>query len=374
MSGVRLPKRKILLNPGPLTVSDHVRAALLKPDICPREKEFCSVIRGVLDALPRVAHGEKTHEAVPVAGSGTAAIEACLASAAREPGSILVVDNGAYGERMARIARVHWGGKRVETFRLPHTQRPDAASIAAILKKRRAAYVALVHHETTTGMLNPAAQIARAAAEAGAGVILDAMSSYGGIPMDLRRDPYDFVISSSNKCLQGLPGLSFVVGRKSRMAAWSGRSSRSVYLDLAAERESLHRTGQTRFTPPVQVVYALEAALGEFFDETQERRYARITESWRELLAGLKKRGLKTLLPKAFHARVLTAVVEPEDPRYSFDEMHDYLYERDITIYPGKTPVRNTFRISVIGAIDRTDIARFLNHLDVFWQKKGIAR
>jgi len=366
-------KRNILLNPGPVTTTSSVKQALVVPDICPREVNFCELVRSVCQDLVRVVCGESSYEAVPFASSGTGAIDACISSVIPENAKILVVDNGAYGERIARISLTYYPKDRVIIHKISHTSRPDMDKLESLLTSHPEIHiVALVHHETTTGMLNPAPAILQIARRHGAGVILDAMSSYAGIPIDVRRDDYDFIVSSSNKCIQGMPGIGFVIGKRDRFLSLKDRLPKSYYLDLWQQYDFLKRTGQMQFTPPVQVFYALRKALDEFFEETQERRYARYAKSWEVLIGGLKELGFRMLLPQEHHSKILTAVFEPDDPAYSFEDMHDYLLERGITIYPGKTGAFKTFRIANIGAIDQNDIALFLNELRTYLKERRL--
>jgi len=361
-------KRSILLNPGPLTTTEAVKQALVVEDICPREEAFCDLLRGVREDLVRVAGGRGHYEAVPFGASGTGAVEACLSSVLPEKGKILIVNNGSYGERMRQIAEIYYPQGRVVEYALSHTEMPDPARVESLLRSdKEIGHVAFVHHETTTGMLNPAAEILRAARRHGSRVIVDAMSSFGGIPIDLKADDYDYLIFSSNKCLQGMPGVSFVVCRKTHLEELRRHPRRNLYLNLANQNDFLARTGQMPFTPPVQVIYALRRALDELFAETVKKRYLRYSRSWEVLTAGLEALGLKMLLPKKRQSRLLVAVLEPAGhPRYSFRAMHDYLLGRGITIYPGKGQRSDTFRISTMGDIDEKDIRFFLGELKAF--------
>jgi 2-aminoethylphosphonate aminotransferase len=369
----KLPERKILLNPGPLTTSDRVKLALVAADICPREKEFGDFVGGILHDLKRVIHGEESYEAILFGGSGTAAVEAVISSAASEKAAILILDNGAYGDRMHRIARVYYPASGIVHFKKSHTEPITHEDLDPILKANPSIrHVGLVHHETTTGMLNPAPAILKRIQKHGARIILDAMSSYGGIPIDLRHDAYDFVISSANKCLQGMPGASFVICRREALFETRDNTPKNLYLNLWQEYEHFKKNNQTRFTPPVQVIYALGEALKEFFEEGQTARHHRYIESWKTLTDGVKSLGFKLLLKEKYQSRLLTAIREPEDSHYSFDGMHDYLKERDITIYPGKTSEGSTFRIANIGAIDRRDMLRVIDVLRQYLDDRDI--
>jgi 2-aminoethylphosphonate aminotransferase len=365
--------RNILLNPGPATTTDTVKQALVVPDICPREQEFGDLLGAVRRKLVEVVNGSRTHTAVLFGASGTGAVEAVLSSVVGPEGRILIHSNGAYGRRMIDIAKVFLAPDQVAVVEQPFGAYPDLARLAEVIDRTPGlTHVALVHHETTTGMLNPADRLVEITRRRGVHLILDAMSSYAGIPMDLQRTPYDFVISSANKCLQGMPGISFVIADRQRLQSIAGYPPRNYYFNLWRQHQWLEQSGQMPFTPPVQVFYALDRALDEYFEETGAGRHLRYTASWEALIAGLRELRLQLLLPLEQHSRILTAVLEPRHPHYSFKTMHDHLYARGFTIYPGKIPGLDTFRVANLGAIDRTDIEAFLEALRTYLDAYGI--
>ncbi len=366
------PERKILLNPGPATTTSGVKQAQVVSDICPREREFGDLLAGVRDDLVRVVNGADAYTAVLFGGSGTAAVEATICSAVPRDGKLLVVENGAYGTRMLRIAEIH--GIETVKYSLAYGDYPDAGEVGKLLAANEGiTHLAVVHHETTTGMLNPVEAIAAGAREAGVEVIVDAMSSFAGIPIDLSGEPFDYLISSANKCIQGMAGLSFVICRKQALAGLKD-NRRSLYLDLYSQHEFFESGGQMQFTPPVQVAYALRTALDEFLVETPEARFARYRDNWETLHAGLLAMGFSCLLPPEQQSHLLLAVREPGDPAYDFDKMHDYLYARSFTIYPGKGAREATFRLAVIGDLRRADIEGFLECLRGYLAEAGITR
>lgn len=367
-------KRNILLTPGPLTTRDEVKRALLTEDICPREKDFTEVLREVRESVVKVAHGEKDYSCVLYASSGTGAVEAAISSVLESDSEkILVLDNGAYGARMAAIARASYGPARVVHAEFAHTRMLSAADVENRLEADPTIrVVALVHHETTTGMLNAIEDVGRAVRKRGVKIIVDAMSSFGGLPIDLRRDAYDFVISSANKCLESVPGMAFVVARTAWLNMPSKQPSKSFYFDLRRGYAYVEKTGQMEFTAPVQVVYAFREALRLYFKETGEGRNRRYMQSWDVLTAGLKHIGFKLLLPEAHQSRLLASILEPSHPRFDFDAMHDDLFKHGFTIYPGKTGQHRTFRLAVIGAIDSQDIAEFLKELQNHLNRREI--
>jgi 2-aminoethylphosphonate-pyruvate transaminase len=363
-SGV-MPERKILLNPGPGTTSDAVKRALVVADICPREAEFARVVAQVRRDLLAVAGAEESADtAVLIAGPGTAAMEAAIGSLVPAGGRLLVVDNGAYGERAGQIAAAL--GVPVEVWRLPWTERPSQVEFAARLDgpAGRFSHAFWVHHETTTGMLNPLAELARECRARGVVSMVDMMSSFAGVPWRKRDSAVDFVIGSANKCLQGMPGVSFVIGPGALIAA-SAATGRGYALNLARHERSL-ASGQFPFTPPVQVVYALTCALGETVAETVAGRAARYRACHDLMLAGMEGLGFKPLLPAEWHSGLLTAFHTPDWPGFTFERLHDHLFARGYTLYPGKLPGTDTFRVANIGALTPADLAGFIAETRAF--------
>lgn len=351
----------ILLNPGPANTTETVKRAMTKPDICPRETEFGDVMERVSDGIVKVVHQGSDYVAVLFGGSGTAAVEAAVASTVSDSGRLLVVNNGAYGQRIGQIAAQYRMPHDVEDFGVGGW--PELDRISAALSRHRYSHVAVVHHETTTGMLNPVREIASLAHAAGAHVIVDAMSSYAGIPIDAADLGADYLISSSNKCIQGMAGLSFVIGRKDLVEGLKSLPGRSSYLDLAAQYRFFLNAHQMRFTPPVQIVYALDQALTEFFEETQEGRWKRYLACFEALDGGVRELGFRRLLPEHQLSRILTAYLEPDHPAYDYDVMHDHLKRRGYTIYPGKGAKKATFRLANMGAIAVEDMRGFVGGL-----------
>ncbi|MBG55838.1 MAG: 2-aminoethylphosphonate--pyruvate transaminase [Deltaproteobacteria bacterium] len=351
-------KRNILLNPGPATTTDTVKQALVVPDICPREEEFGELTQSVLKKLAEVVNGQSTHSTVIFAGSGTAGVEAALSSIVPESGKILILDNGAYGKRAETIVRAYKISHR--TIRIEWGNFPEISQIETVIKEEpKLTHFFFVHHETTTGMLNPLTEMLELCKKYELDSIVDAMSSYAGLPIDLQKQPIDYLISSSNKCIQGMAGISFVIANKEKLKLTSNLQVRNLYLNLWGNHIHIEQTGQFQFTPPVQIVYSLNQSLDEFFKETQSVRTARYIKSYETLLEGIEQTGLDMLLPKSQHSKLLTAIVEPKSTKYNFKEMHDHFYENNVTIYPGKGAKKDTFRIANIGAIDYNDMKVF---------------
>lgn len=364
-------KRNILLNPGPATTTDSVKRAQVVPDICHREKEFCDLMKSVRDDLTKIAtKSQEEYACVIFAGSGTAAVESTISSVSPPDKKILIVNNGAYGERMVNMALVH--GINYIEVKSREYEIPDVKGIEKILKEDKGiSCVAMVHHETTSGLLNPMKEVGKIAKENNCTYILDAMSSFAGLVFDMKEEGIDFVISSSNKCIQGMPGLSFVIAKKEELEKIKDYPPRTVYLNLYKQYKSLEDKKQMQFTVPIQTTYALRQAIDEFFEEGAEQRQARYFKSWETLVKGMSKLGFKKLLEDENESRILTTFREPEHLNYNFNKMHDLLYERGFTIYPGKIGVDNTFRLANLGAINHRDIKKFLGAMEEVMGEMG---
>ena len=364
-------RRNILLNPGPATTSDTVKRALVVPDICPREQEFGAVVRQIRESLVRIAGGGDDYTAVLFPGSGTAVMDAVVNSVVPPGRKLGVVVNGAYGERLVAIARAY--GIACVEIAFPWGVRVDVEAVRHELAADRAiACLAMVHHETTTGMLNPLGEVGRICADLGCRYIVDAISSLGGLPLAVAGAHVDFLLGTSNKCLQGMAGLSFAICRQTALESIKAQPKRSFYLDLYSQYASLQHTGQFPYTPPVQVVYALRQAIAEFELEGAAARHERYAGSYRTLKAGLQALGFRLLLGDRDESGILLTVVEPDDEHYDFNRMHDWFYPRGFTLYPGKLSGARTFRVSIMGAIHADDIRRFLTLLAEFLKADGL--
>jgi 2-aminoethylphosphonate aminotransferase len=363
-------KRNILLNPGPATTSDTVKHAMLVPDICPREQEFCDIMNSIKLDLPKVVNGQDDYVAVLFASSGTGGVESAITSAVPKDGKLLIVENGSYGTRICKIAERY--SIPFISYSLAYGDYPDVKAIELLIKNDKSiTHLAVIDHETTSGMRNPVQAICDLAHNNNIEVIVDCMSSYAGLEIDLQKWKAEYIISSSNKCIQGMAGLSFVIFRKPLLEKIRG-NARSFYFDLYEQYSGFQKSGQMQFTPPVQVVYALRKAIDEFFDETLPGRLERYRQNYESLYNGLKKMGFRFLLPEAEQSGILLAVLEPSNPEYSFDVMHDFLYQRNYTIYPGKGAKEATFRLSILGDLHINDIEGFLTTLNEYLAQAGI--
>ncbi len=344
----------VLLNPGPANTSRSVREALVTPDLCHREPEFFEVMRECREGLVRLAGCADRFAAVLFTGSGTAAVEAAVASAVPPGRALLVVNNGVYGDRLARIARAHGIPAEVLTYGIT-TPVPPADVARALAARPEISHVAVVHHETTTGLLNPVGEVARVAAAAGRRVVIDAMSSLFGEPLQVDAEGVDLVTASANKCLQGIPGISFVLGRRAALDALAGQPPRSVYLDLHQHYVAQERDN-TPFTPAVQVLHAMRQALRELEAEGVERRIARYAENARVLRAGMAALGFEVLVPEGARSSILTTFRLL--PGLEYDALHDAMKGRGYVIYAGQGDIRRyAFRVANMGTLTPRDMA-----------------
>lgn len=362
-------ERRVLLNPGPATTTDTVKQALLIPDVCPREAEFTSLMNEVRTGLVRLAGDPAEVSAIPVAGSGTAALEAAFASFVGE-GLVLILDNGDYGRRLVDIAARL--GVRHRVIASGWGAPIDLAQMDAAVGEgeARATHAALVHHETSTGMLNPLEEFVARSRRLGLVPIVDAMSSFGVLETPVGARDIGVLVSSANKCLQGMAGVSFVIATRAVIEAARRTPVRSLYFDLVAEHDHLARTGQSRFTMPPQVISALAQALREHEQEGTAGRRRRYHESMSLLVRGLVNLGFELLLDDRHQSRILVAIRDPMAPWFDFNHLHDALYAQGFTIYPGKPQGTPTFRLSVLGAIDGADIERFLASMRAYLEQQ----
>jgi len=358
-------KRNILLNPGPATTTDSVKMALVKPDICPREKEFSKVVHEVVEKLTKIAGGNKNYKTVLLGGSGTSGMDCCVNSVVPPGKKIAVINNGAYGNRLVEIAKSY--GIEVVEIKSSNSQDLDLGQVETILKNEpNVAVLAFVHHETTTGLLNPLEKTVKLAKKHNCVVIVDAISSFAGIPINVAKNDIDFLISTSNKCIQGMAGVAFIVAKESELGKLKNYPPRSYYLNLYKHYDNFYRTGETPFTPPVQIIYALLQAIKELEKEGGvKKRQARYKRNWDTLHEGLKKIGFNFLLKTDKQSRILLTIIEPENKNYSFQTMHDKLFKKGFTIYPGKVGEQKTFRLAIMGDLDTSDIKNFLKELRI---------
>lgn len=353
------PLNKLLFTPGPLTTSATVKEAMLR-DLGSRDREFLQTVAEIREGLLHLAGARgPEYECVLMQGSGTFAIESVISSAIPRDGKLLVLINGAYGRRLAQIARVH--GIPVEIVEIAENRKIRAEAFAI---GKGVTHVAVIHCETTTGILNPVEEIGEKVAAAGAAYIVDAMSSFGAIPLDLERARIDFLISSANKCIEGVPGFGFILARRAALEASKGRA-RTLSLDLHAQWAGLENDGQFRFTPPTQVLLAFRQALRELDEEGGiAARADRYSRNHARLLRGMSDLGFETYLDAADQSYIITSFRYPAEPAFQFERFYSQLSELGFVIYPGKLSHEACFRIGTIGRISEADIERLLGAIE----------
>lgn len=352
-------KRNVLLNPGPATTSDLVKYAQVIPDICPREKEFGDIMKEMGEDLVKIAHGDPNEfTAVLFCGSGTVCIDVCVNSLVPEGKKILILNNGAYSSRAAEVCR-YYHIDHIE-INLPITE-PISLEAAekAINSDPDIAVVYCCHHETGTGVLNPIREIGALAHAAGKVMVADTIASYAMIPIDLNVDNVDFIMSSAQKGLRSITGLSYVIGRTSLIEASKDYPTRSYYTNLYMQYKFIAEKGEMHFTPPVQAIYATRQAIKEYWEDGEQARWENHQALWAAIYEGLDALGLETIIPKEYQSKLVVSVKYPEDPNWDFMKVHDYCYERGFTIYPGKVSALPTFRLCTLGRIYPSDIKDF---------------
>ena len=342
-------KDRILLTPGPLTTSSETKAAMLS-DFGSWDGAFNALTASACRDLLAIVEAQSDHVCVPLQGSGTFAVEAALGTLVPRDGKVLVPDNGAYCKRIVRILGCL--GRQAVVLPYGEQEPTDPARIdAALAADSSLTHVAQVHCETGTGILNPLPEIAAVVARHGRRLIIDAMSSYGAIPIDARSVPFDALVAASGKCLEGVPGMGFVIARRTALEASAGNSS-SLALDLLDQWQYMQKTGQWRFTPPTHVMAALRAALDQYQAQGgRAARLARYRENCAALVSGMRELGFRTFLPDALQAPIIVTFHAPVDPAYEFKEFYARVRDRGFILYPGKLTAVETFRVGCIGAI-----------------------
>lgn len=345
----------ILLTPGPLTTTAQTKSAMLS-DWGSWDAAFNALTASVCRDLVAIVSAQRDHVCVPLQGSGTFAVEAAIGTLVPRNGKVLVPDNGSYCKRIVRIL----GYLGREAVVLPYDEQSPADPKridAALAADPSITHVAQVHCETGTGILNPLPQIASIVENRGRGLIIDAMSSYGAIPIDARTVRFDALIAASGKCLEGVPGMGFVIAQRTSLER-SGGNTASLAMDLLDQWQYMNKTGQWRYTPPTHVVAALRAAIDQYQAQGgQAARLARYTENCSALVSGMRALGFKTFLPDSVQAPIIVTFHSPPDPAYDFGEFYRRVRERGFILYPGKLTAVDTFRVGCIGAID-ADILR----------------
>ena len=343
-----------LLTPGPLTTSPSVKEAMLH-DWGSRDQKFIAINRRVRDRLVALAGAEGSHVCVPLQGSGTFVVEATVGTLLARDGKALILVNGAYGQRIARICDYYQ--RRYTIVETPEDVPNDAGALdAALAGDSEITHVFVVHCETTSGILNPVADIAEVTARHGRSLVIDAMSAFGAIALDAREIPFDAVVASSNKCIEGVPGVGFAIIRESVLKGCKGNAA-SLTLDLYDQWQAMEKNAQWRFTPPTHVIVAFDQALREHEEEGGvQGRGSRYARNCKILVDGMRELGFETLLPDALQAPIIVTFHMPADPSFVFETFYDYLGEQGFVIYPGKLTVADSFRVGCIGHVGESEI------------------
>ena len=360
-----------LLTPGPLTTSPEVKEAA-RHDYGSRDHHFIDINRQVRERLVEVAGGEGTHVCVPLQGSGTFVVEAMLGTFVPRDGKVLILVNGAYGRRMAKICEV--AGRRFEVLETAEDLPVDPRALERALAGDAAlSHVAVVHCETTSGLVNPLGAIARICAARSRGLLVDAMSAFGALPLDARTMPFEAAVAASGKCLESTPGLGFCIAQREALQRARG-NAHTLSLDLCDQYLAMERDGQWRFTPPVQTILSLDRALDEFEAEGGvAARGKRYEENLRILVGGMRRLGFETLLPDAVQAPIIVTFHMPVDSRFAFESFYERMRCRGYVIYPGKLTAAPSFRIGCIGRLGRTEMRGALDAVESVLGEMGVS-
>ena len=366
-----MDRDKILLTPGPLTTTLRTKLAMLR-DWGSWDADFNAVTASVRKSLVAVIHGQDSHVVVPLQGSGTFSVEAAVATLVPRDGHVLVLDNGAYCKRAARLTTLM--GRHCTVMGFDDAVQVSPAALADRLQSDRTiTHVVMIHCETGAGVLNPLQAISDVCAANGKGLIVDAMSSFGAIEIDARKTRFDALVAASGKCLEGVPGMGFVFIRKTLLDQCAGRSQ-SLAMDLHDQYVYMEKTTQWRFTPPTHVVVALAEAIAQFEAEGgQPARLARYTSNYQTLITGMKKLGFKPFLDPAIQAPIIITFHAPADSKYDFKTFYAAARARGFILYPGKLTQIETFRVGCIGAIGPDEMEQAVHAMGLALQDMGIS-
>ena len=344
----------------------------MQRDLGSRDQRFIETVARVRARLLSIAGADdERYASIPVQGAGTFGIESVFASCTPPGGKWLIVSNGAYGERMVRMLDML--AVPYAVTRSPENRPPDATAVASALDAdSRITHVAIVHCETTTGIMNDIEAVGRVAQQRDRRYFVDAMSSFGAIEIDLEACGIDYLVSSSNKCIEGVPGFSFVIARRAALASTRGWA-RSLSLDLQSSLEGFEKNGQFRFTPPTHAILAFDQALTELLDEGGvAARGARYRHNREVLHRGMTAMGFRGYLEESVQGPIISTYLLPADDAFEFDDFYDYLSSRDLVIYPGKLTQAPSFRIGTIGRITAENVERLLGAIEDYLVERGI--
>jgi 2-aminoethylphosphonate-pyruvate transaminase len=360
----------ILLTPGPLTTSLATKQAMLR-DWGSWDTAFNSITASLRRDLVDIVGGGDAYTCVPLQGSGTFSVEAAIGTVVPRHGKLLVPNNGAYCARIIRICG--YLGRAVVELPVPEDQPATAAMVdAALATDPSITHVAQVHCETGAGVLNDLAGIAQVCARRDKGLIIDAMSSFAALPIDVTSVPFDALIAASGKCLEGVPGMGFVIVRRKVLEACAG-NAHSLAMDLHDQYGYMEKTTQWRYTPPTHVVAALRAAVDQFKAEGgQPARLARYSANCEALVGGMATLGFRPYLKPEVQAPIIVTFHAPADPAYQFKSFYDAVRDRGYILYPGKLTQVETFRVGCIGAIDANEMRNVVSAVAITLKDLGL--
>jgi 2-aminoethylphosphonate-pyruvate transaminase len=364
-------REAVLLTPGPLTTSLRTKLAMLK-DWGSWDSDFIAITARVRQSLLDIVHGHDSHVVVPLQGSGTFSVEAAVATVVPRDGHVLVLDNGAYCKRAAKLSHLMGRRTTVVPFAEDAAIRPEVLQ-THLLADKSITHVVMIHCETGAGVLNPLQAVADVCQAHGKGLIVDAMSSFAALEIDARKVHFDALIAASGKCLEGVPGMGFVFIRKAILPECEGNNS-SLAMDLYDQYIYMEKTGQWRFTPPTHVLVALNEAIAQFEEEGgQTARLKRYQSNCRTLVDGMAELGFKPFLDPAIQAPIIVTFHAPADPRYQFKTFYDIAKKNGFILYPGKLTQVETFRVGCIGAIGPAEMAQAVHAVALTLKEMGIA-
>ena len=352
-------KRNVLLNPGPATTTDTVKASLMAPDMCHREQDFVDVIEKLRKDLVTIAKGnDKEHVAVLFSGSGTINMDVMLNSLLPEGKKVLIINNGAYSSRAVDIAKFY--NLQYIELKLDFSSGVDIKEVRkAFATNQDIALVYTTHHETGSGILNDIRGIGKIAHENGAVFVADTTSSFALVPVNIVDDNVDFILASAQKGIAAMPGLSFIIGKRDIIEKSKDYPKRSYYCNLYRQYYYFEYNGEMQFTPPVQLVYAAAQGVKEYFLEGAENKYRRILRINNAIHDGLKRLGFQETIKREHQGPLVVSVLYPHDTNWDFKKVHDYCYQKGFILFPRPVGGVPAFRIGSLGAIDVKDIENF---------------
>ena len=364
-------REAILLTPGPLTTTLRTKLAMLR-DWGSWDSEFIAVTARIRKSLLDIVHGQESHVVVPLQGSGTFSVEAAVTTVVPPSGHILVLDNGAYCRRAAKISTMM--GRKTTVVATAENQSISPTELSSLLTKDPSiTHVMLIHCETGAGVLNPLYDIAKVCEQHNKGLIVDAMSSFAAIEIDARTMRFDALVAASGKCIEGVPGMGFIFIRKAVLDGCEGNST-SLAMDLYDQYVYMEKTGQWRFTPPTHVMVALAEAIQQFEEEGgQPARLKRYENNYKTLIEGMAALGFKPYLDPSIQAPIIVTFHAPADPHYEFRKFYEAAKKHGFILYPGKLTEIETFRVGCIGAIGVTEMQQATHAVALTLKELGIS-